>query len=68
VTAPRAADLPVKTYVRAGADIGDLWKRPEGTAEWPWWGPRVDWVSDASVQILLDDGAQVLRVGDGSGQ
>lgn len=67
MTAPRAADLPLKTHVYASY-VGDLWKRPDGTDEWPWWGPQVDWISDIAVQELLDDGARVLRVGDGSGQ
>jgi hypothetical protein len=70
MTAPRAADLPVKSHVRAGPHLGDLWKHPGSPASFPWFCPLLgDDLSDEAVRQLLDDrSAQVLRVGDGIGQ
>ncbi|MGK5682420.1 hypothetical protein [Actinoplanes sp. URMC 104] len=71
VTAPRAADLPLKTHIRAGM-LGDLWKHPKSPPEFPWFcstGGFGEELSDEAVQLMLDDGsAQVLRVGAGSRQ
>jgi hypothetical protein len=70
MTAPRAADLPPKSRVRAAPHLGNLWKHPSSPAGFPWFCPLLgDDLSDEAVQQMLDDrSAQVLRVGDGSDQ
>jgi hypothetical protein len=69
MSAPRAADLPVGSVVEHGQHDGYA-VRYYRTAR----NPNFQWESefggtlyhDSDVQRSLDDGAEVLRVGDGS--
>jgi hypothetical protein len=61
VTTPRAADLPVGSVVAIGWRVW-LKRRPDG---WKRAGDT-DLEPNVHVQPDLDNGAQVLRVGDGS--
>lgn len=67
MTAPRAADLPLGSVVTG---LRRAWvKVDEDKGHGVWHGTGSNETDyDEEIQVYIDRGAQVLRVGDGSGQ
>ncbi len=66
MSTPRAADLPVGSRVRRNS--GDRIAVRTKCDPYGWWVSGIGAFWNYEIDAWLADGAQVLRVGDGSGQ